>query len=123
MHRLTPKEEISARGAALQERLGRAGLDAAIIVQNPDLFYFAGSIQQGILVVPATGESVYFVRKVYERAFVESPIEIIVRISSPKEIPAWFEKKGISFRALGFELDVMPGATFRRYAALSPDAK
>jgi Xaa-Pro dipeptidase len=123
MYRLTPKEEISARVAALQARLAQAGLDAAVIVQNADLFYFAGSIQQGILVVPATGEPVYFVRKVYERAVAESPVEIIVKISGPKDIPAWFEKKGISFRTLGFELDVMPVATFHRYAALFPVAR
>src|SRR5512134_279293 len=123
MYRLTPKEEISARVGALQVKLAQAGLDAAVIVQNADLFYFAGSIQQGILVVPAMGEPVYFVRKVYERAVAESPIEIIVKISGPKDVPAWFEKKGISFRTLGFELDVMPVATFHRYAALFPAAK
>jgi Xaa-Pro dipeptidase len=123
MYRLTPKEEISARIAALQAKLGQEGLDAAVIVQNADLFYFAGSIQQGILVVPAAAEPVYFVRKVYERAVAESPIEIIVRISSPKEIPPWFAKKGITFRALGFEMDVMPVLTFDRYAALFPGVR
>lgn len=123
MYRLTPKEEISARIAALQAKLAQGGLDAAVIVQNADLFYFAGSIQQGILVVPAAGEPAYFVRKVYERAVAESPLEIIVKISGPKEIPAWFGKKGISFRALGYEMDVMPVLTFNRYAALFPGAR
>jgi Xaa-Pro dipeptidase len=122
MYRLTPKEEISSRLDALRAKLEQAGLDAAFIVQNPDLFYFAGSIQQGILVVPAAGPPVYFVRKSYERAVAESPVDIIVKISSPKDIPAWLEKKGISFRAVGFEMDVMPVLTFRRYAALFPDA-
>ena len=123
MYRLTPKEEISTRLAALRARLAQAGIDAAIVVQNADLFYFAGSIQQGILVVPAEGDPVYFVRKVYERATAESPVEIIVRIASPKEIPAYFDKKGVAFRSLGFEMDVMPVQTFQRYAALFPGAK
>ena len=123
MYRLTPKEEISSRIGALRGRLAQAGLDAAVIVQNPDLFYFSGSIQQGILVVPADGIPVYFVRKSYERAVAESPVDIIVKIASPKEIPAWFAKKGISFRAVGFEMDVMPVLTFNRYAALFPDAR
>ena len=123
MYRLTPKEEISARLAALRERLARAGVDAGFIVQNADLFYFTGSIQQGILMIPASGEPVYFVRKVYERAVAESPVEIIEKIASPKEIPTWFEKKGISFPTLGFEMDVMPVATFQRYAALFPGSK
>ncbi len=123
MYRLTPKEEISARIGTLKGGLAQAGLDAAVIVQNPDLFYFAGSIQQGILVVPADGPPVYFVRKSYERAVVESPVDMIVKIASPKEIPAWFAKKGISFRAVGFEMDVMPVLTFNRYSALFPDAR
>jgi Xaa-Pro dipeptidase len=123
MYRLTPKEEISARLAALRARLAQAGVDAGIVVQNADLFYFTGSIQQGILVVPAGGEPVYFVRKVYERAVAESPVEIIEKIASPKEIPAWFEKKGVSFRSLGFEMDVMPVSIFHRYAGLFPGSK
>jgi Xaa-Pro dipeptidase len=123
MYRLTPKEEISARLAALRDRLVRAGVDAGFIVQNADLFYFTGSIQQGILMVPASGEPVYFVRKVYERAVAESPVEIIEKIAGPKEIPAWFEKKGISFSTLGFEMDVMPLTTFQRYASLFPGVK
>jgi len=123
MYRLTPKEEISARLRALRARLTQAGIDAAVVVQNADLFYFAGSIQQGILVVPAEGDPVYFVRKVYERAVTESPVEIIQRIASPKEIPAYFEKKGVVFRSLGFEMDVMPALTFQRYTGFFPNAK
>src|SRR3972149_253791 len=123
MYRLTPKEEISARIGALRVKLTQAGLDGAVIVQNPDLFYFAGSIQQGILVIPAAKEPVYFVRKVYERAVAESPVEIIVKISGLKDIPAWLGKKGISFRSLGFEMDVMPVLTFNRYAALFPGVR
>ncbi|MBI5575814.1 MAG: aminopeptidase P family protein [Deltaproteobacteria bacterium] len=123
MYRLTPKEEIGKRLAALRARLIEAGVDAAVVVQNADLFYFAGSIQQGILVVRAEGDPVYFVRKVYERAMTESPVEIIERIASPREIPAYFEKKGIAFRSLGFEMDVMPVQTFNRYSSMFPAAK
>src|SRR5512145_1704320 len=123
MYRLTPKEEISARINALQERLARAGVGAAFIVQNADLFYFTGSIQQGVLVVPATGEPVYFVRKVFERAVSESAVEHVERIATPRDIPAYFAKKGIAFGSLGFEMDVMPVATFNRFAPLFPGAK
>lgn len=123
MYRLTSNEEISGRITALQDRLAREGIDAAFLVQNADLFHFAGSIQQGVLVVPATGEPVYFVRRVFERARSESPLEHIVRISSPKEIPAFFGKKGVSFGSIGFELDVMPVNTFQRFSGLFPDAK
>lgn len=123
MYRLTSNEEISGRIAALQDRLAPAGIDAAFIVQNADLFHFTGSIQQGVLVVPSAGEPVYFVRRVFERARSESPLEHIVRITSPKEIPAYFGKKGISFGSIGFELDVLPVNTFQRFSRLFPDAE
>ncbi len=123
VYRLTPKEEIRARIRDLRERLGRDGMDAAFIVQNADLFYFTGSIQQGVLLVPADSEPVYFVRRVYERAMEEAAIDHIVRIASPKEIPLYFERKKISFGTIGFELDVMPVAVFQRFSPLFPGAK
>ncbi len=123
MYRLTPKEEITARIKALQDRLAAQGIGAAIIVQNADLFYLTGSIQQGVLVVPASGEPVYFVRKVFERAVSETAVEHVERIASPRDIPAYFAKKGIAFRSVGFEMDVMPVATFDRFAPLFPDLK
>ncbi len=123
MYRLTSKEEISGRIAALRERLSAEAIDAAFIVQNADLFHFTGSIQQGVLIVPSAGEPVYFVRRVFERARSESPLEHIVRIESPREIPAFFSKKGIFFGSIGFELDVLPVNTFRRFSGLFPDAE
>ncbi len=123
MYRLTPKEEITARIEALQERLARDGVDAAFIVQNADLFYFAGSIQQGVLVVPANGEPVYFVRKVFERAVSETAVEHVERVASPRDIPTYFARKAVAFGSLGFEMDVMPAATLNRFAPLFPEAK
>ncbi len=123
MYRVIPKEEIGARLAALRARLGREGIDAAFLVQNADLFYFCGSIQQGVLIVPAEDEPVYFVRRVYERALGEASVGRIVRIAGPGEIPGYFEKRKMGFGTIGFELDVMPVATFRRFSALFPEAR
>ncbi len=118
MYRITPKEAIRVRLGRLREALRRSGVSAAVIVQNADLFYFTGSIQQGILVVPAEGDPVYFVRRVLERATAEAGVETVRGIASPREIPEYFKEKGLSFPSAGFELDVMPVATFQRYAAL-----
>ena len=120
MYRLTPKEEIRTRIRILQESLSADGVEAAFLVQNADLFYFAGSIQQGVLCVPASGEPVYFVRRVYERALEEAAVEHIVRIGSLREIPAYFGKKKVSFDTIGFELDVMPVSAFQRFSQLFP---
>lgn len=123
MYSLTPAEEIRRRIVRLQQRMGEAGLDAALLVQNADLFYFAGSIQQGILVVPAAGVPVYFVRRVHERAVEESPLEEVVRISGPRDVGAYFAKRGVPFAKVGFELDVLPVGTFQRFQKVFPGAE
>jgi len=120
MYTLTPAEEIHARIAKLQSGLRAAHLDAAFLVQNADLFYFTGSIQQGILVVPAEGEPVYFVRRVFERAVEESPLSNVRKIGSPKEVTAYFDGKNVSFPSVGFELDVLPVGTFLRFQQVFP---
>jgi Xaa-Pro dipeptidase len=122
-YRLTPAAEIRERTAKLRGRIREAGLEAAVIVQNADLFYFTGSIQQGILVVPADDEPVYFVRRVHERAVEESPLSEIVKIGSPKDVAAHFASKGVSFGKVGFELDVLPVGTFQRFRQIFPGAQ
>jgi len=42
----TPRTEIDDRIEKLQRRLLQEGIDGALIVQNTDLFYFSGTIQQ-----------------------------------------------------------------------------
>lgn len=120
---LTPAEEIHARIGKLQGRIRDGGIDAAVVVQNADLFYFAGSIQQGMLVVPAEGEPTYFVRRVHERAVEESPLAGILKILGPKDVAAHFAERGISFGKVGFELDVLPVGTFERFRQVFPGAK
>ena len=49
----TPSSEIDARINHLKKRLETARIDAALILQNSDLFYFTGTIQQAHLFVPS----------------------------------------------------------------------
>ncbi len=80
-----PPAEIGSRIARLQMSLQQQNLDGVLILQNCDLFYFSGTIQQSHLFVPAVGRPVLMVRKSFERALAESPIETIVPLSSPKK--------------------------------------
>jgi Xaa-Pro dipeptidase len=50
---LAPAAELAGRIAGLQAGLAALGLDAALVQQNADLFYYAGTIQQSYLYVPA----------------------------------------------------------------------
>ena len=50
---LVPAAELQRRIAGLQEVLREQDLDAALLQQNADLYYYAGTVQQSYLYVPA----------------------------------------------------------------------
>lgn len=52
----TPKEELLQRINGLKEKMAEAGIAFSVIMQNADLFYFSGTIQKGVMVVPADGD-------------------------------------------------------------------
>ena len=118
-----PAAELAGRVAGLQAGLAALGLDAALLRQNADLFYFAGTVQQSYLYVPAEGEATLFVRKVAERARLESALGAIVDLPSPKDLSRLIaERHGELPGRLGLELDVLPVAQFRRLEKLFPGA-
>ena len=92
-------------------------MDAALILQKADLFYYSGMIQDASLYVPSNGEPLLMVRKDAGRASRESRIEAILPYRNFYQIPAILKERGISFpRILGMELDVLP---FNLYTAFS----
>lgn len=111
-----PATEIESRIARLQRSLQKQNLDGALILQNSDLYYFSGTIQQSHLYIPADGEPVLMVRKSHERAVAESPLKTILVLDSPKKIPALLKSHGLQAPLrLGMELDVLPVNLFRSY--------
>jgi len=115
----TPKTEIRHRIEKLQSLLASNGIDGAIIVQNSDLFYFSGTIQQSQLYVPADGDPLLMVRKSLERARLESPIQNIVPFSSPRQVPALIKTMGLAIpKTLGLEMDVIPAQTYLNFQKL-----
>lgn len=121
--RITPKEELEHRIARLKQLMAAEGLDAVIVVQNADLFYFTGTIQSGSLYVPAEGEPLYLVRKEFSRARMESGLREVVPFSSMKEIPRILADRGYPLPGrIGMEFDVLPVSFFERYRAVFPAA-
>jgi len=121
--RITPREELENRIARLQAYMAETGLDAVIIVQNADLFYFTGTIQSGNLYVPVSGDPLYLVRKDLSRARMESGLKEIVPFGSMKDIPGILAQYGFPVPvAIGLELDVLPVNFFERYRKVFPSA-
>lgn len=121
--RITPREELEYRIKKLQSYMAEAEIDAVIVTQNADLFYFTGTIQSGALYVPATGEPIYMVRKDLMRARMECGLREIVPFASMKDIPGILSNYGYALPArIGMELDVIPVNFFARYRAVFPAA-
>jgi Xaa-Pro dipeptidase len=122
--RITPTSELEYRCRKLQQYMEGMGLDAVIIVQNADLFYFTGTIQSGNLYLPAKGEPLYMVRKDYMRARMESGLKEVVPFSSMKDIPTVIANYGYPQpQRIGLELDVLPVNFFERYRNLFPQGE
>lgn len=120
---LVPGAETASRLAGLQARLAARDLNAALITQNADLYYYTGTIQQSYLFVPAAGEATLFVRKVVERARLESPLPSIVELPVPRDLPALIaERYGEAPARIGLEMDVLPVTHLRRLEKLFPEA-
>ncbi len=122
--RITPTAELECRYRKLQAYMAEAGLDAVIVAQNADLFYFAGTIQSGNLYVPVEGEPLYMVRKEFLRARMESGLKEVVPFRSMKDLPSILSNYGYRQpRRIGMELDVLPVNFFQRYEKLFPGAE
>jgi Xaa-Pro dipeptidase len=122
--RLTPATELEYRCKRLQDMMAGPGLDAVIIVQNADLFYFTGTTQSGCLYVPAQGQPIYMARKEFSRARMESGLKEIVPFGSMKDIPGILAQYGYPGpKRIGMELDVLPVNFFERYTKVFPDAE
>ena len=113
-----PASEIANRIIMLQALLRDNGVDAAIIRQNADLFYFTGTVQDSHLIVPSSGEPVLLVRRSIERTEDLSPIRPIIRMKSLGELAQTVFKACGSGEpgTIGLELDVMPVNTFSFYS-------
>lgn len=119
---LTPETEIQSRIKKLKGLMAPLGIEGALIVHRPDLYYLTGTAQRAYLFVPLEGEPVLFVRSFIERAKKESPLKNIVEIGSTRDLPNLVKQHtGYQISSLGLELDVMPYNDYLFYKGLFGD--
>jgi Xaa-Pro aminopeptidase len=117
---LTPKEELQDRLVKLQQVLQENNCDGALIIQNVDLFYYSGTMQNAQLYVPVSGEPVLLCRKSCNRARTETSWST-VPVKSFKEIPEKLvEARLRSPERLALEFDVLPAVSYLFYQQLFP---
>src|SRR3989442_11304669 len=87
--------------------------DSLVILQTVDVYYLPGTVQTGVLWFPREGEPLFAVRKSYERAKTESAVKDLVPLKTYSELPGLISNPG---ETVGFELDVVPFATYQQVA-------
>ena len=114
-----PETEIKNRIKKFRSYLIKNNIDAGLILQNTDLYYFAGTIQKAHLYIPAYGEPILMVKKSLNRAALESPIKKIVPFSGLKNFFSTLSKEGYPPpKTVGMELDVIPASMYINYKKL-----
>ena len=113
----TPKEELESRISQLRKSMEKQGLSFSIILQNVDLFYFAGTVQKGILVIPVDHDPILFIEKNIDRAAIETTLDI-TPIQRDKDVKDILVDKGILKGIGGMELDVVPVTVFERWKSI-----
>ncbi len=85
-----PLTELDNRLNRFRARMDRDRPDweAAAITSPINLYYFTGTIQDGLLLVPRNGDAVFWVRKSYERACNESQFPDIRKMTSFRDAAA-----------------------------------
>jgi len=113
----TPKYEIENRIERFQRKMEENNIAFSIILQNVDLFYFTGTLQKGVLVIPLDGDPMFFVEKTLGRAIQESPLEVIP-IKKDKDVGNILRGKNILKGNGGMEFDVLPVTVFERWKGI-----
>ncbi len=116
-----PHEELRRRAAALQRRLVDADIDLAIVQSNADVGYVAGSILDGWVLVPASGEVRVLARRAASRVQAETcwPVERMVAV---RHLVAELGAMRVERGRIALALDVVPAADYLKLATAMPDA-
>ena len=113
--------ELNTRISALQAYLASKQIDVAIISENSDIFYYAGSVQPLYVVVPAVGKPFALARKAITRISAEIEHMDIEPFAGGKDLAAIFSRHGLSgSQRIALTLDTISYASATRLQKLFP---
>lgn len=118
-----PAELVQERFERLQQAMKADGIDAFLLTQNVDLYYFSGSMQNGYLFIPSTGPATFYVRRSFERAKLETAVRVAelgafrhFGQTIANDYPALFEQGAVL--RIAADLDVLPAQLFLKLSEL-----
>ena len=119
MTKKVPLTELKNRMRSFRKRMDTSSpeWEIAVIFSKINLYYFTGTMQDGMLIIPKNGDAIFWVRRSYERALDESLFSNIEPMNSFRDAA-----KSISELpdTVYLETEVVPLALYQRFQKYFP---
>ena len=119
MTKKVPLTELKNRMRSFRKRMDTSSpeWEIAVIFSKINLYYFTGTMQDGMLIIPKNGDAIFWVRRSYERALDESLFSNIEPMNSFRDAAT-----GISGLpdTVYLETEVVPLALYQRFQKYFP---
>lgn len=114
-----PETEIQNRLSRFREVMDaqNPSWQLAVIFSKINLYYFTGTMQEGMLLIPRNDEAVFWVRRSYERAVNESFFPAIKPMDSFKDAAAFYKSVPDT---VFLETEFVPLAMYQRFQKYFP---
>ena len=114
-----PSTELENRMKRFKMQMDDSNPDweIAVIFSNINLYYFTGTMQDGMLVIPRDNDATFWVRRSYERALDESLFGNIKQMRSFRDAAKSMDKLP---ETVYIETEVVPLALYQRFQKYFP---
>lgn len=114
MMKKVPLYELNSRMKAFKDQmdLSNPEWDMAVIFSNINLYYFTGTMQDGMLLIPRDEDPTFWVRRSYQRSLDESLFSVIKPMGSFRETR---NDIGSIPSTVYLETEVVPLALYQRF--------
>jgi Xaa-Pro dipeptidase len=119
MRNKVPLAELETRMARFRAEMDTSSPDwwTVVVFSKINQYYFTGTMQDGMLIIPRDDEAVYWVRRSYERALDES---LFPRINPMKSFRDAAGAMGKLPGAVHMETEIVPLAFYQRFLKYFP---
>jgi len=109
-----PLSELSSRKSRFAKEMDKSYHDweFAVIFSKINQYYFTGTMQEGMLIIPRSSEPVLWVRRSFERAMDESQFSNIKEMGSYKDATALYS---VLPNTVYIETEFVPLAMYQRF--------
>ncbi|EHQ35587.1 M24 family metallopeptidase [Methanoplanus limicola] len=119
MHKKVPAPELKRRMTRFRDEMLRIDPDweMAAVFSKINQYYFAGTMQDGVLLIPSDGEAEFFVRRSFERAKEESNFPVIKQMRSYRDAAS---DMGLAPKKIYTEKEIVPLSLMERFTKHFP---